>query len=73
MPFADHTGVEWDALEVGLGSQRAEARAMRSATGSARPAAPAKVVGSSTITQQLANLLSGERNLTRKAQNSSSR
>jgi monofunctional glycosyltransferase len=59
--FAEHSGVEWDAIEKAWErNQRSEARAP----------AKAKVVGGSTITQQLAKnlLLSGERTVLRKAQ-----
>ncbi|WP_119152952.1 monofunctional biosynthetic peptidoglycan transglycosylase [Caldimonas tepidiphila] len=67
--FAEHSGVEWEAIEKAWErNQRAEQRVQaRRTSGNARPP---KVVGGSTITQQLAKnlFLSGERNLLRKGQ-----
>ena len=64
--FVEHTGVEWDAIE------RAWERNLRELerSGQRPDAPPARIVGGSTITQQLAKnlFLDGERTLLRKAQ-----
>lgn len=75
--FAEHGGVDWDALEKAWErNQKAQAQAekrlqrLSPQQQAARPAAPTKIVGGSTITQQLAkNLFLGpERTLARKGQ-----
>ncbi len=64
--FAQHPGVDWAAIESAWArNQKREALAQKKGRDK-----PAKVVGGSTITQQLAKnlLLSGERHLARKGQ-----
>ncbi len=62
--FTEHAGIEWDALEQAWSrNQRAQAKASKTRR-------PPKLVGGSTISQQLAKnlFLSSERTLARKAQ-----
>ncbi len=64
--FANHDGVDWDALEKAWAKNtQAEQRAQQRSN-----AKPPKIVGGSTITQQLAKnlFLSGERTMVRKGQ-----
>jgi monofunctional biosynthetic peptidoglycan transglycosylase len=69
--FAYHDGVDWDALEKAWNrNAKAEEAAAKRASLVRPNARPPKVIGGSTITQQLAKnlLLSGERTLLRKGQ-----
>jgi len=68
--FSRHDGVDWDALEKAWSKNaRAERQAEKLAEAK-RAGRPPKIVGGSTITQQLAKnlFLSGERTLLRKGQ-----
>jgi monofunctional biosynthetic peptidoglycan transglycosylase len=67
--FVDHAGIEWESIERAW-DRNQRALAAHERRPSRRKKGPPKVVGGSTITQQLAKnlFLSGERTIARKAQ-----
>lgn len=67
--FANHEGVDWEALEKAWNKNAKAEQRVAQRPGN-QPAKPPKIVGGSTITQQLAKnlFLSGERTLLRKGQ-----
>ena len=69
--FLEHDGVDWDALErAWQRNEKAQEQAAKRAQFAPSRARQPKIIGGSTITQQLAKnlLLSGERSLLRKGQ-----
>jgi monofunctional glycosyltransferase len=69
--FSQHDGVDWEAIEKAWAKNaKAEQKAEQRASQGKAQTKPPKIVGGSTITQQLAKnlFLSGERTLLRKGQ-----